>query len=126
MIMARMDDLGIQWAVESEKDMDAAVSHAAKIVSVHGDAENVLYDGTAWISDRPQFLPGEQSFVIVAPQYVDERMEAVIEVFDALASEYLAPQVAAMSLESEESTRSAGFFAALAKLKVVAYGDAGR
>lgn len=61
---------------------------------------------------------------LVKPSYVDERTEAVIAVFDALASEYLAPQVAMMSLE--EAAPAAGFFAALERLKEVANGDVER
>ena len=60
-----------------------------------------------------------QDFVFVQPTYVDERTEATVEVFDALAA-IVAPEVAAVS-EDGTATQTAdpveAFMAALAKLK---------
>ena len=74
--------------------------------------------------EKPE--PVMNGVVLVKPEYVDERTEAVIAVFDALATEYLAPQASVMSLDGEAEPPEPGFFAALAKLKELAYGDVER
>ncbi len=64
----------------------------------------------------------DKPITLVQPSYVDERMVAVVDVFDALASELASPNVALMSVEPSNAST---FAAALEKLKeLVARGDA--
>lgn len=66
--------------------------------------------------------PKMNGITLVQPAYVDDRMLAVVDVFDALASDLAAP--AAMLMSAEEPRRP-GFAAALEKLKeLVAHGAA--
>lgn len=67
---------------------------------------------------------------LVKPQYVDERMVAVVDVFEALAGELASPQpVAAMSLSADVKSDAAvnvlpgSFQQALERLKVIVNGD---
>lgn len=62
----------------------------------------------------------DQPITLVQPSYVDDRIASVIDVFDALASEYIEPQASLMSVEAGEAQKQRGFFAALAALKELA------
>lgn len=82
----------------------------------------VMSDGTREVVKASEVSePPSQGkdFVFVQPTYVDERTEATVEVFDALAA-IVAPEVAAVS-EDGTATQTAdpveAFMAALAKLK---------
>lgn len=65
-------------------------------------------------------LDGEP-FTLVQPSYVDERMEAVVGVFDTLAASTVAVPMT-MSSHVEGGTRT--FAEALAALKAIVYGGA--
>lgn len=82
----------------------------------------VMSDGTREVvkaSEVSEPSSQGQDFVFVQPTYVDERTEATVEVFDALAA-IVAPEVAAVS-EDGTAMQTAdpveAFMAALAKLK---------
>lgn len=65
-----------------------------------------------------------EPLVLVQPVYVDERMMAVVDVFDALATDvYPSAAIMAMSAEAAESPAVNGFAAKLARLKGLVYGE---
>lgn len=74
---------------------------------------------------QPSTANESASVTIVAPRYVDERMEAVVAVFDALAD---APAPAVMALSDRDDaaeTERPTFAEALAALKRVVLGEGG-
>ena len=67
---------------------------------------------------EPETAPG--NLVLVQPVYVDDRMKAVVDVFDALAAA-LMPSVATISDGEQQKDPVEAFAAALAALKLLAY-----
>lgn len=65
----------------------------------------------------------DQSFVIVKPEYVDDRLKAVVDVFDALASSVpaAASTLAVQSAAGKARTKMT-FDEALEALRLLAYG----
>ncbi len=65
----------------------------------------------------------DQSFIIVQPEYVDDRMKAVVDVFDALAASVPAVAASADVQPVPSKARSAmSFSEALEALRALAYG----
>lgn len=120
---------GMTGYLTSNADMEAAASDGAAVIAEgeDGEATAMLYDGTKWICDQPDIDGERQSFVIVAPEYVDARMVAVVDVFEALAAD-LYPVAAVMTMDAESDVDAAaaraesGFAAAVARLKGLVYG----
>lgn len=84
----------------------------------------VMSDGSRKVvkaSEVSEPSPQGEEFVFVQPAYVDERTEATVAVFDALAA-IVAPETATLS-DSGAATQAAdpveAFMAALAKLKAL-------
>ena len=101
------------------EELERAQDEGMLIIAEYNDGSRAVVNAFDVVEPQPEV----NGVTLVQPIYVNERMEAVIAVFDALASEYLTPQVATMSV-GEEETPADGFFAALEKLKEVANGNA--
>ena len=85
-------------------------------------------DGTREIVQADDVAEPENSeggtFVFVQPSYVDERMGAVINVFDALAADAQRPAVMTLS-EGVDTAEAQTFAEALAELKRIVFSDGG-
>lgn len=101
-------------------EFDADVLQAAEdaglmFVAVYDDGSREVVPASTVKKPDPMV----NGIALATPQYVDERTEATVEVFDALAA-IVAPEVAAVS-EDGTATQTAdpveAFMAALAKLK---------
>lgn len=93
---------GMTAYVTNNATLEDAVADGASIFRENDDGTtSMIYDGASWLTDKPDIDAENQPFVVVAPIYVDDRMKAVVDVFDALAASV--PAVAA----SADSTRRA-------------------
>lgn len=102
---------------DAEK-LQEAEDAGAVFIAVYGSGRREVVKASDIVEPKPML----NGTVLVTPPYVDDRMLAVVDVFDALASELAAP--AAMLMSAEEPRRP-GFAAALEKLKeLVAHGAA--
>lgn len=109
------DPVGNTEALLTEFDAEL-ISHAAEngivFVAVYDDGERkiVLPDDVKEpvLDDRP--------ITLVQPAYVDDRMTAVVEVFDALAAE-MSGTAMVMSADAGPAAARATFAEALEKLK---------
>lgn len=72
------------------------------------------------VSDIKEPQPMMNGITLVQPVYVDNRMRAVCDVFDAIAAEQ--PAVTAMSADTAGGEKT--FAQALAALKALVYGEA--
>lgn len=95
---------------DAEK-LQEAEDMGAVFIAVYGSGRREVVKAADIVEPKP-ILNGT---VLVTPPYVDERMSAVVDVFDALARESLAhTPIAAMSIEPENPV---SFTDALDKLK---------
>lgn len=94
---------------DAEK-LQEAEDAGAVFIAVYGSGRREVVKAADIVEPKPML----NGTVLVTPPYVDDRMLAVVDVFDALASELAAP--AAMLMSAEEPRR-ADFAAALEKLK---------
>ena len=90
MIVGRIEKLGIQWGIDTEERMERAAEHGASIVDIENDREKVLFDGSAWLAEKPVFAPDEDTVYLVKKEYVDERMKLLLK----LIEESFAPALA--------------------------------
>lgn len=88
--MGRLEKLGIQWGIDTEERMERAAEHGASIVDIENDREEVLFDGSAWLAEKPVFAPEGDTVYLVEKEYVDERMKLLLK----LIEESLAPALA--------------------------------
>lgn len=73
--------------------------------------------------EEPDQSSAETSVTLIGPQYVDDRMKAVVAVFDSLAeSTATATMALADGVDTENPTST--FAQALAALKAIVFGDA--
>lgn len=77
--MGRLEKLGIQWGIDTEERMERAAEHGASIVDIENDREKVLFDGSAWLAEKPMFQPEEDTVYLVKKEYVDERMKLLLK-----------------------------------------------
>lgn len=111
---------GMTAYVTNNATLDDAVSDGASIFRENDDGTtSMIYDGAAWVADKPDIDAENQPFVVVAPIYVDDRMKAVVDVFDALAASV--PAVAA-SADVQPVRPAMNFDEALEALRALAYG----
>lgn len=78
---------GMTAYVTNNATLEDAVADGASIFRENDDGTtSMIYDGASWLTDKPDIDAENQPFVVVAPIYVDDRMKAVVDVFDALAA----------------------------------------
>lgn len=73
--------------------------------------------------EEPDQSVAETNVTLIGPQYVDDRMKAVVAVFDSLA-ETMAATPMALADEGDVENPTLTFAQALATLKAIVYGDA--
>lgn len=115
---------GMTAYVTNNATLDDAVADGASIFRENDDGTtSMIYDGASWLSEKPDIDAENQPFVVVAPIYVDDRMKAVVDVFDALAASVPAVAASADVQPVSSKARSAMSFAeALESLRALAYG----
>lgn len=115
---------GMTAYVTNNATLDDAVADGASIFRENDDGTtSMIYDGASWLSEKPDIDAENQPFVVVAPIYVDDRMKAVVDVFDALAASVPAVAASADVQPVSSKARSAMSFAeALEALRALAYG----
>ena len=115
---------GMTAYVTNNATLEDAVADGASIVRENDDdTTSMIYDGASWLTDKPDIDAENQPFVVVAPIYVDDRMKAVVDVFDALAASVPAVAASADVQPVSSKARSAMSFAeALEALRALAYG----
>lgn len=115
---------GMTAYVTNNATLEDAVADGASIFRENDDGTtSMIYDGASWLTDKPDIDAENQPFVVVAPIYVDNRMKAVVDVFDALAASVPAVAASADVQPVSSKARSAMSFAeALEALRALAYG----
>lgn len=115
---------GMTAYVTNNATLEDAVADGASIFRENDDGTtSMIYDGASWLTDKPDIDAENQPFVVVAPIYVDDRMKAVVDVFDALAESVPAVAASADVQPVSSKARSAMSFAeALEALRALAYG----
>jgi hypothetical protein len=115
---------GMTAYVTNNATLEDAVADGASIFRENDDGTtSMIYDGASWLTDKPDIDAENQPFVVVAPIYVDDRMKAVVDVFDALAASVPAVAASADVQPVSSKARSAMSFAeALEALRALAYG----
>lgn len=115
---------GMTAYVTNNATLEDAVADGASIFRENDDGTtSMIYDGASWLTDKPDIDAENQPFVVVAPIYVDDRMRAVVDVFDALAASVPAVAASADVQPVSSKARSATSFAeALEALRALAYG----
>lgn len=115
---------GMTAYVTNNETLEDAVADGASIFRENDDGTtSMIYDGASWLTDKPDIDAENQPFVVVAPIYVDDRMKAVVDVFDALAASVPAVAASADVQPVSSKARSAMSFAeALEALRALAYG----
>lgn len=115
---------GMTAYVTNNATLEDAVADGASIFRENDDGTtSMIYDGASWLTDKPDIDAENQPFVVVAPIYVDDRMKAVVDVFDALAASVPAAAASADVQPVSSKARSAMSFAeALEALRALAYG----
>lgn len=115
---------GMTAYVTNNATLEDAVADGASIFRENDDGTtSMIYDGASWLTDKPDIDAENQPFVVVAPIYVDDRMKAVVDVFDALAASVPAVAASADVQPVSSKARSAMSFAeALEALRELAYG----
>lgn len=115
---------GMTAYVTNNATLEDAVADGASIFRENDDGTtSMIYDGASWLTDKPDIDAENQPFVVVAPIYVDDRMKAVVDVFDALAASVPAFAASADVQPVSSKARSAMSFAeALEALRAIAYG----
>lgn len=115
---------GMTAYVTNNATLEDAVADGASIFRENDDGTtSMIYDGASWLTDKPDIDAENQPFVVVAPIYVDDRMKAVVDVFDALAASVPAVAARADVQPVSSKARSAMSFAeALEALRALAYG----
>ena len=115
---------GMTAYVTNNATLEDAVADGASIFRENDDGTtSMIYDGASWLTDKPDIDAENQPFVVVAPIYVDDRMRAVVDVFDALAASVPAVAASADVQPVSSKARSAMSFAeALEALRALAYG----
>ncbi len=108
------DPIGnMEWQITNydKEALRKAESSGIIIIAVGADGsrEKVLADDVV----EPESDSG--SIVIVQPQYVDDRMDAVIEAFDALRAAMM-PELTLMSTDNEQDEPLKRFSAAVSEL----------
>lgn len=102
---------------EFDRDkLQAAEDKGALFVAVYSSGRREQVKAADIVEPEP-VLNGT---VLVTPPYVDERMEAVVDVFDALAAE-MQPTVALMSADEAAASSAPTFASALAALKAIVF-----
>lgn len=114
---------GMTAYVTNNATLDDAVEDGASILRENDDGTtSMLYDGTSWLVEKPDIDAENTPFVVVAPAYVDDRMKAVVDVFDALSASVPAvasnANVRAMSVGDSPMS----FAEALEALRAIVYG----
>lgn len=115
---------GMTAYVTNNATLEDAVADGASIFRENDDGTtSMIYDGASWLTDKPDIDAENQPFVVVAPIYVDDRMKAVVDVFDALAASVPAVAASADVQPVSSKARSTMSFAeALETLRALAYG----
>lgn len=115
---------GMTAYVTNNATLEDAVADGASIFRENDDGTtSMIYDGASWLTDKPDIDAENQPFVVVAPIYVDDRIKAVVDVFDALAASVPAVAASADVQPVSSKARSAMSFAeALEALRALAYG----
>lgn len=115
---------GMTAYVTNNATLEDAVADGASIFRENDDGTtSMIYDGASWLTDKPDIDAENQPFVVVAPIYVDDRMKAVVDVFDALAASVPAVAASADVQPVSSKARAAMSFAeALEALRALAYG----
>lgn len=116
---------GMTAYVTSNATLEDAVADGASIFRENDDGTtSMIYDGASWLTDKPDIDAENQPFVVVAPIYVDDRVKAVVDVFDALAASMPAVASNADVQPVSSKARSAmSFSEALEALRELAYPD---
>lgn len=119
------DPIGNTEAEIAEFDtqkLQAAEDRGAIFIAVYSTGERKVVKA----ADIDEPLPRMHGIQLVAPAYVDDRMVAVADVFDALAFE-MSGGVSLMSVDDSGAASPPTFAEALAKLKeLIADGNSGR
>lgn len=90
---------GMTGYVTNNETLDDAVSDGASIVRENDDGTlSIVYDGAEWVETKPDIDAANTPFLVVEPQYVDERMVAVVDVFDALCA-LMFPEAVTLALD---------------------------
>ena len=121
---------GMTVYASNNATLDEAIADGAAIIRENDDGTtSIIYDGASWIEEKPDIDASQDSFIIVAPSYVDDRMAAVIDVFDALEAimfpeaEPAAEQSATpMRKAARKITPEEAFKSALDMLKAITQG----
>lgn len=111
---------GVISEFDTEK-LQKAEEEGAVFLALYSSGRRAIVKAAEIVEPEPMM----NGVVLVKPEYVDDRMAAVVDVFDALASDYFAPQVATMSIDNPDAEKAPDFFSALARLKeLITDGDA--
>lgn len=121
---------GMTGYASNNATLDEAVADGAAIIRENDNGTtSIIYDGASWIEEKPDIDAAQDSFIIVAPSYVDDRMAAVVDVFDALEAimfpeaEPPAEQTATtMRKAARKITPEEAFKSALDMLKAITQG----
>lgn len=121
---------GMTGYASNNATLDEAVADGAAIIRENDNGTtSIIYDGASWIEEKPDIDAAQDSFIIVAPSYVDDRMAAVVDVFDALEAimfpeaEPAAEQTATtMRKAARKITPEEAFKSALDMLKAITQG----
>ena len=121
---------GMTGYASNNATLDEAVADGAAIIRENDNGTtSIIYDGASWIEEKPDIDAAQDSFIIVAPSYVDDRMAAVVDVFDALEAimfpeaEPAAEQTATtMHKAARKITPEEAFKSALDMLKAITQG----
>lgn len=106
---------------DAEK-LQGAEDAGAVFIAVYGSGQREIVKAAEIVEPEPML----NGTILVTPPYVDERIIAVVDVFDALA-DVVSAAPAMMALDTEAGTANKPTFAeALERLKEVAYGGTGR
>lgn len=116
------DPIGNCEAMVTEYDeelINRAASNGMIFISVDEDGNRTVVQP----EDVKEPINDDQPFTLVQPLYVDDRMKAVVDVFDALAASVPAVAASADVQPVSSKARSAMSFAeALEALRALAYG----
>lgn len=123
------DPLGNVEGVITEYDADElrrAEDEGAVLIALYNSGRREIVKADEVVEP----LPRMNGVTLVQPEYVDDRMVAVVDVFEALAGELASQQpVAAISLSADAESGVAAnvlpgsFQQALERLKVIVNGD---
>lgn len=76
---------GMTGYAANNATLEDAVADDATIIRENDDGTtSIIYDGAQWVEEKPDIDEARESFIVVAPSYVDDRLTAVVDVFDAL------------------------------------------